>query len=118
MQTKLTQLLTINFPLIMAPMFLVSNKEMVIAGMKNGIAATFPSLNYRNDGELESILDELNNAKQGLEKGTYGVNLIVQQTNPFFEKHLAICVAKKSSFLYHIIRKSEKSYRSSQKLWC
>ena len=41
MKTKLTQILSIDFPLIMAPMFLVSNKEMLVEGMKSGIAAAF-----------------------------------------------------------------------------
>lgn len=98
MQTKLTQLLNINFPLIMAPMFLVSNKSMIVEGMKKGIAASFPSLNYRNDGELERLLDELNEEKNKLTIGTYGINLIVQKTNPLYEKHLKVCVEKKVPF--------------------
>jgi len=99
MQTKLTSLLDIEFPLIMAPMFLVSNKAMVVSGMQSGIAATFPSLNYRNEGELEKMLDDLNEEKNKLSsKGTYGINLIVQKTNPLYEKHLKICVDKKVPF--------------------
>lgn len=99
MQTKLTEALSIDFPMIMAPMFLVSNEAMIVEGMKGGIAAAFPTLNYRNDNELEQILDKLNVAKAGLSaKGTYGVNLIVQKTNPLYEKHLKICVDKKVPF--------------------
>ncbi len=99
MQTKLTQALSIDFPMIMAPMFLVSNEAMLVEGMKNGIAATFPTLNYRNENELEQILDKLNVSKAGLTvRGTYGVNLIVQKTNPLYEKHLKICVDKKVPF--------------------
>lgn len=99
MKTKLTDLLKIDFPVIMAPMFLVSNEAMLVAGMKNGIAAAFPTLNYRNEGELEQVLDQLNEEKKGLTvNGTYGVNLIVQKTNPLYEKHLAICVKKKVPF--------------------
>jgi len=98
MQTKLSRLLNIDFPVIMAPMFLVSNKAMILAGMKSGIAATFPSLNYRNEGELEKLLDELNQEKSTIEKGSYGINLIVQKTNPLYEKHLKICVEKKVPF--------------------
>lgn len=98
MLTKLTQLLNIDFPLIMAPMFLVSNEAMLIAGINNGVAAAFPSLNYRNEGELEQILDKLNAEKTQSVKGTYGINLIVQKTNPLYEKHLKICVEKKVPF--------------------
>lgn len=98
MQTKLTQLLNIDFPLIMAPMFLVSNEAMLKAAINNGIAGAFPSLNYRNEGELEQILDKLNTEKEKSSGGTYGINLIVQKTNPLYEKHLKICVAKKVPF--------------------
>jgi nitronate monooxygenase len=99
MKTKLTQILSIDFPLIMAPMFLVSNKEMLVEGMKSGIAAAVPSLNYRKGNELELLLDELNIEKSRVSvNGTYGVNLIVQKTNPLYEQHLKICVAKKVPF--------------------
>ncbi len=99
MQTKLTQLLNIDFPLIMAPMFLVSNETMIKAAMNNGVAGSFPSLNYRKEGELEDILEKLNSEKVQLTtKGTYGINLIVQKTNPLYEKHLKICVDKKVPF--------------------
>lgn len=99
MQTKLTQSLSIEFPMILAPMFLVSNEAMVISGMQSGIAATFPSLNYRIEGQLASVLDRLNDEKLKLTvKGTYGINLIVQKTNPLYEKHLKICVEKKVPF--------------------
>lgn len=99
MRTKLTELLNIDFPMIMAPMFLVSNESMLKAGMEHGIAAAFPTLNYRNEAELEKILDSLNEElkKEGM-KGTYGVNLIVQRTNPLYEKHLKVCVEKKVPF--------------------
>jgi nitronate monooxygenase len=99
MQTKLSAALNIDFPMIMAPMFLVSNEAMIKAGMQSGIAATFPSLNYRKEGELEALLDLLNEEKAKLPgKGTYGINLIVQKTNPLYEKHLKVCVEKKVPF--------------------
>lgn len=93
----LLPLLDIEFPLIMAPMFLVSNVDMIRAGMNAGIMATFPTLNYRKEGELAKVLDEINGFKSGL-TGNYGVNLIVQQSNPLYRKHLAICIEKKVPF--------------------
>lgn len=93
----LLPLLSIEFPLIMAPMFLVSNVDMIRAGMSSGIMATFPTLNYRKEGELARVLDEINGFKAG-SNGNYGVNLIVQQSNPLYRKHLAICTEKKVPF--------------------
>lgn len=94
-----TQLLDVEFPVIMAPMFLVSNEAMVIAAMQSGIVGTFPTLNYRETGDLEKAFDAINAAKADLKvKGTYGVNLIVQRTNPKLDEHLKICVEKKVPF--------------------
>lgn len=98
-KTAITELLNIDFPVIMAPMFLVSNEEMMISAIKTGIAGAFPSLNYRKEGELENVLNNLNkNIAETVAKGTYGVNLIVLKTNPLYKKHLAICVEKKVPF--------------------
>lgn len=66
----------------------------------NGVMGCFPTLNYRREGELAAILKNLfqlrNNNLQ--HKGSYGVNLIVQKTNPLYEKHLKVCVEEKVPF--------------------
>lgn len=97
-QKVLQGILKIDFPLIMAPMFLVSNKPMLMAGMRSGIMATFPSLNFRKEAELGVLLDELNSYHLQFPKGNYGVNLIVQRSNPYYKKHLHICAEKKVPF--------------------
>jgi len=95
---RLNSMLQINFPVIMAPMFLVSNLEMMKAGIRAGIMATFPTLNYRKEGELEDILDQLNAYLKEYPGGNYGVNIIVQKSNPLSAKHLKICIQKKVPF--------------------
>jgi nitronate monooxygenase len=97
-ENGLTRILNIEFPVIMAPMFLVSNAAMMKSAMDSGIAGAFPSLNFRNKGELEAILDDLNDHLAKTKGGTYGVNLIVQKTNPLYVKHLDVCVEKKVPF--------------------
>lgn len=83
----------------MAPMFLVSNEAMMKSGLEAGIMATFPTLNYRKEGELEALLKNLNAYKiSNQTKGNYGVNLIVQQSNPLYKKHLAVCIENKVPF--------------------
>jgi nitronate monooxygenase len=97
LENELTKLLNIRFPLIMAPMFLVSNERMLMESIEAGIMGCFPSLNFRSDDDLNRILKNLNRKlnEQNGKPGTYAVNLIVQKTNPFFEKHLNICVDNK-----------------------
>jgi nitronate monooxygenase len=91
-----TQAFHVRYPIIQAPMFLVSNEAMVKAAMDNGIAGTFPSLNFRKEGELKALLDRLNEHLTAHNpSGTYGVNLIVQKTNPLYVKHLQVCAAAK-----------------------
>ncbi len=54
MRTRLTELLHLDHPLIMAPMFLVSNTAMVKEGLRAGIAGCIPALNYRTLEELRA----------------------------------------------------------------
>ena len=56
---SLTELLNIKHPIIMAPMFLVSNTAMTIEGMKAGVAGCIPALNYRTLEELRTAIKEL-----------------------------------------------------------
>ncbi|MES2558125.1 MAG: nitronate monooxygenase [Bacteroidota bacterium] len=98
LKNQVTEQLNISLPIIMAPMFLVSNEAMMKESIRNGIAGCFPTLNYRKEGELEAILTSLNEELTLHRSGTYGVNLIVQKSNPLYEKHLAVCVAHKVPF--------------------
>jgi nitronate monooxygenase len=75
----LTEILGITHPIIMAPMFLVSNVAMLKSGMENGIAACVPALNYRTIDELKAAIVELKAAK--VPGGAFGINLIVNKSN-------------------------------------
>ncbi|MCH2233813.1 MAG: nitronate monooxygenase [Crocinitomicaceae bacterium] len=91
----LTQLLGIKHPIIMAPMFLVSNAKMLIAGINSGIAAAVPALNYRTDEEFRAALKEVREKSTG----SLGVNLIVNKSNPRVETQLKTCVEMKVDFI-------------------
>jgi nitronate monooxygenase len=90
-------LLNIAHPIIMAPMFLVTNLKMLKAAIDVGIMGVIPTLNIRKESELSALLDGLNKYKQN-KSGSYGVNIIAQKTNILFEKHLKICVENKVPF--------------------
>lgn len=79
---------TLTIPVIASPMFIVSGTKMVIECCKNGIVGTFPSLNGRTSEDFENMLKEITTELEKFEKETgikpapYGVNLIVNKTNP------------------------------------
>src|SRR6186713_953409 len=90
----LSNLLNIEHPIIMAPMFLVSNEEMIIAGTENGVAAAIPALNYRS---TELLREGLKRMKANA-KGPIGINLIVNASNIYMEEQLKICVEEGVDF--------------------
>lgn len=78
----------IEYPVIMAPMFLVSNTKMILAALESGITAAFPALNYRTDAELRAAIAEI----KAKSKKPFGVNLIVNKSNFKYKSQLATCV--------------------------
>lgn len=123
LNNKVTKELNIAFPIIMAPMFLVSNEAMMKSGMNAGIMATFPSLNYRKNGELDALLKTLNTYKSATNPtGNYGVNLIVQQTNPLYKEHLKVCIENKVPFYITSLGSPkeviEKAHAYGAKVYC
>lgn len=118
--TRVTEMLGIDFPLIMAPMFLVSNAEMIRAAMRSGIAGVFPSLNFRQKQELESTIAELHDFRRK-EGGNFGVNLIVQN-NALYREHLEVCLSAKVPFfttsLGNPAEVIEKAHAYRAKVFC
>lgn len=98
-KSSLCNQLGIRLPVIMAPMFLVTNEPMLKAALDSGIMGVFPTLNYRKEGELEALIKQLHDYKQSSKSsGSFGVNLIVQKSNPLYQKHLDICINGKVPF--------------------
>lgn len=84
----------VRVPAIAAPMFLVSNPQLVAACCKAGVVGTFPALNQRSTAGFVEWLDELN-AALGPQDAPYGVNLVVHKSNPRLQADLAECVKHK-----------------------
>jgi nitronate monooxygenase len=94
--TPLTRMLNIEYPIIMAPMFLVSNAKMLIEASKAGIAGAVPALNYRTDNDFRAALTEI---KAGVNGKAYGVNLIANKSNIKFEEQLRTCLEFEVPFI-------------------
>ena len=110
----LTSLLNINRPLIMAPMFLVSNTKMVIEGMKSGVAGCIPALNYRTLEELRTSVIELRAAK--VAGGSFGYNLIVNKSNIRYKDQLAVLCEEKVDFIITSLGSPEETIKQAHKV--
>lgn len=84
--TWLTKTFDIKYPMILAPMFLVNNNQMLIEAYNSGIMGCIPSLNFRTIDELEEAMQELKEKCAG----KFGVNLIVNKSNIHLQDHLAV----------------------------
>ena len=114
MSTKLTELLKIKYPIIQAPMFLVSNTSMVIEAMKSGIAGCIPALNYRTLDELRAALKELKAAK--VEGGSFGFNLIVNKSNIKYKGQLEVICEEGCDFIITSLGSPEETINQAHKV--
>lgn len=112
MQTKLTELLNIKYPIIQAPMFLVSNVAMVTEAMKCGIAGCIPALNYRTLDELRAAIKELKANK--VEGGAFGFNLIVNKSNPKAKDQLRVICEEGCDFILTSLGSPEETIREAR----
>ena len=91
----LDTLLGIQYPIIVAPMFLISNTKMIKAALDSGVTAAFPAMNYRTDEELRAAIKEI---KAHTDK-PFGVNLIVNKSNPKYKSQLATLLDLKVAYI-------------------
>ncbi len=95
MKTDITDMLGIKYPVIMAPMFLVTNAQMVIEALKADITAAIPALNFRSDSEFRNAISEIKNHSPK----PFGVNLIVNKSNYKLKKQLSTCLEMNVGFI-------------------
>ena len=89
---------TLRLPVIGAPLFIVSNPDLVIAQCKAGVVGSFPALNARPqslvDEWLHQITEELaawDTANPDTPAAPYAVNQIVHRSNDRLEADIATC---------------------------
>ncbi|WP_235044644.1 NAD(P)H-dependent flavin oxidoreductase [Pseudobdellovibrio exovorus] len=76
-ETAFTKMMNIQYPIIGAPMFLVSNPDMVVAISEAGGIGTMPSLNFRPAEKFAEAVKEIKSRT----KKPIGVNIIVNKSN-------------------------------------
>lgn len=105
--TWLTRTFEIKYPIILAPMFLVSNNRMLIEAYKNGIIGCVPALNYRTPQEFEEALRDLLIKC----KGKFGVNLIVNKSNIHLKNQLEVLVRNPPAFVITSLGSPEETIK-------
>ena len=113
METELTRVLNIKYPIIQAPMFLVSNAAMVTEAMKAGIAGCIPALNYRTLEELREAVLKLKQNK--VEGGSFGFNLIVNKSNIKYKGQLDVLCEMGCDFIITSLGNPEETIRKAHK---
>ncbi|MFB4392423.1 MULTISPECIES: NAD(P)H-dependent flavin oxidoreductase [unclassified Pseudomonas] len=83
----------LRLPVVAAPMFLISNPQLVLACCSNGVVGSFPALNQRDSAGFKAWLEEIEAGLAQLQTpAPYAVNLIVHPSNPRLQADLALCV--------------------------
>ncbi len=92
----------LRLPAIAAPMFIVSNPDLVIAQCKAGIVGSFPALNARPAEQLEVWLEKITSELAAWDAehpdtpaAPFAVNQIVHGSNDRLQHDLEMCVKYK-----------------------
>ena len=89
----------LRLPLIGAPMFIVSQPELVMAQCRAGVVGCFPTLNARPLPQLEAWLEQLTAASAAPGVAPFGANLIVHKSNTRQAEDLDLVVKYKVPFV-------------------
>lgn len=79
----------LRLPVMAAPMFLVSNPELVVACCRAGVVGSFPALNLRTTEDLDAWLTTITD-QLAPDDAPYAVNLIVHSSNGRIRDDLAV----------------------------
>ena len=107
----LCEMLGIKYPIIVAPMFLVSNVEMLVASIKAGATAAVPALNYRTIEELRSAIRQVKKEAGG----PFGINLIVNKSNFLYKEQLQLICEEKVDYIITSLGSPEETIREAKK---
>lgn len=88
----------LRLPVIAAPLFIISNPQLVIAQCTAGVVGSFPALNARPAAQLDEWLHEISEALVAWDRNhpdtpaaPFAVNQIVHRSNDRFDHDMAVC---------------------------
>jgi nitronate monooxygenase len=90
----------LTLPIIVAPMFLISGPDLVIAAGKAGLIGCFPAPNARHIEDLEKWLPRIDCELEAAgRKGQWSINMIVHQSYDRFDAEIALVEQYKPKFV-------------------
>jgi nitronate monooxygenase len=102
---------SLALPVIGAPLFIISNPDLVIAQCKAGVVGSFPALNARPAEQLEewlqritSELAEFKAANPARKVAPFAVNQIIHQSNDRLQHDLGMCVKYRAPIIITSLR--------------
>lgn len=98
-------------PVIGAPLFIISNPDLVIAQCKSGIVGSFPALNARPKELLDEWLSRITQELESFAKenpkqrvAPFAVNQIIHQSNDRLDHDLDLCVKYRAPLIITSLR--------------
>lgn len=92
----------LKLPLVGAPLFIISNPDLVVAQCKAGVIGSFPALNARPEEQLAEWLEDIEARLTAHDKANpdspaapYAVNQIVHRSNDRLQHDMDVCVKYK-----------------------
>jgi nitronate monooxygenase len=101
----------LSLPVIAAPMFIVSNPDLVIAQCESGVVGSFPALNARPKEVLEewivkiqTTLEQRRREQPQAKIAPFAVNQIIHQSNDRLDHDLDVCMRHKVPIIITSLR--------------
>ena len=118
LKTAFTEQFQVKYPIVCAPMFLVSTVKLVVAASKAGGIGTFPALNYRPVERYHEAIREI----KSLTDKPFGINIIVQQSNKYQHKQLEYALEEKTPLIITSLGKPRETiqlaHQARSKVYC
>lgn len=109
----------LRLPLIGAPLFIISNPELVVAQCTSGVIGSFPALNARPKEQLAEWLEDIESRLAAHDKAhpdtpsaPYAVNQIVHRSNDRLEHDMEACVKFKVPIVITSLGAREEVYEA------
>ncbi|MFL5812452.1 MAG: NAD(P)H-dependent flavin oxidoreductase [Bdellovibrionia bacterium] len=112
--TAFTRLLGCRYPIIAAPMFLVSDENLVTAASEAGALGGMPSLNWRKTEDFRKAVQTI---KSRTSK-PFAVNLIVNQSNIRQHADLEVCAEEKVPLVITSLGNPKKTIQKMHEVGC